>query len=76
MCIICIEVEKEKLTPIEAFRNMCEVWEHLEKEEHLGEIYEKILDYEKKVKAREVKEVITELKEEEEEDKDDAGDTE
>jgi len=67
MCLICVEVAKEKLTPIEAFRNMCEVWEHLEKEEHLGEVYGKILDYEKEVKAREVNEVITELKEEDEE---------
>ena len=72
MCLICIEIGKEKLTPVEAFRNMCEMWDYLEKEQHLGEVYDKILNYEKEFKSKEVKKETTDLKEEGQNDEGDA----
>ena len=45
MCLICIDIAREKLTSIEAFRNLREVWEELE-EEHLGEVFGRIVDLE------------------------------
>jgi len=43
MCIICIELEKNKLTPREAWRNLGEVQDSLEKE-HLEEVVDLIWD--------------------------------
>ena len=45
MCLICIDIARERLTSIEAFRNLREVWEELE-EEHLGEVLGRIVDLE------------------------------
>ncbi len=42
MCIICIELEKDKLTASEAFRNFWEMKDSIE-EEHIEEVTEAIL---------------------------------
>tara|TARA_B100000686_G_C16563019_1_gene848799 strand:+ start:781 stop:987 length:207 start_codon:yes stop_codon:yes gene_type:complete len=43
MCIICIELEKDKLTPREAWRNLSEM-QHSLQEDHLQEVVDKIWD--------------------------------
>ena len=41
MCLICIDLERQKLTSNEARRNLGEVFEKME-EEHILEVIEKI----------------------------------
>lgn len=41
MCIICIELEKQRLTALEAFRNLREMEKEIS-DEHLEEVAEKI----------------------------------
>ena len=41
MCLICIDLERQKLTSVEARRNLGEVFEKME-EEHIIEVIEKI----------------------------------
>jgi|19_taG_2_1085344.scaffolds.fasta_scaffold90937_2 hypothetical protein len=48
MCLICIDIIREKLTAAEAFRNLRELWEKLEEEEHLEEVFIKVIDLEQK----------------------------
>ena len=48
MCLICIDIAREKLTAAEAFRNLQELWEKLEEEEHLEEVFIKVIDLEQK----------------------------
>ena len=43
MCIICVELDKNKLTPWEARRNLTEMRENLD-EEHAREVEQKISD--------------------------------
>ena len=47
MCLICIDLERQKLTSIEARRNLGEVCEKME-EEHILEVIEKIWVQEEK----------------------------
>jgi hypothetical protein len=47
MCLICIDLMREKLTAAEAFRNLGEMWEGME-EEHLMKLAHKIYDLEQK----------------------------
>ena len=42
MCLICIEISKNKLTPLEAWNNLGEMYETIE-EEHLPEVFDKIM---------------------------------
>tara|TARA_Y100000310_G_scaffold196504_1_gene196584 strand:- start:3400 stop:3585 length:186 start_codon:yes stop_codon:yes gene_type:complete len=41
MCLICIDLKRQKLTSVEARRNLSEVCEKME-EEHIIEVIEKI----------------------------------
>ena len=41
MCLICIDLDRQKLTSVEARRNLGEVFEKME-EEHIIEVIEKI----------------------------------
>lgn len=43
MCIICIDLERERLSTQEAFRNLNEMYDSLE-EEHIKEVVEKLFD--------------------------------
>tara|TARA_Y100000034_G_scaffold1789_1_gene2286 strand:+ start:233 stop:412 length:180 start_codon:yes stop_codon:yes gene_type:complete len=45
MCLICIDLAREKLTAAEAFRNLREMWEEMD-EEHLMKLAHKIYDLE------------------------------
>jgi hypothetical protein len=47
MCLICIDLAREKLTAAEAFRNLGEMWEEMD-EEHLMKLAHKIYDLEQK----------------------------
>lgn len=48
MCIICVELDKNKLTPWEASRNLSEMMPSLD-EEHIEEVTEKIYNALKEV---------------------------
>jgi ATP-dependent Clp protease ATP-binding subunit ClpA len=43
MCIICIDLERERLSTQEAFRNLNEMYDSLD-EEHIKEVIEKLFD--------------------------------
>ncbi len=45
MCLICVELKKNKLTPFEARRNLGEIYKSLEKD-HIHEILRLIWDKE------------------------------
>ena len=44
MCIICIDIEKNKLTPLEALHNFVEMADSME-EEHVEEVSDLIYEY-------------------------------
>ena len=46
MCIICIDIVRERLTFEEAWRNFTEMWENLD-EDHTWEVFHKIRELQK-----------------------------
>ena len=51
MCIICIEIEKDRLTFLEAARNASEMWGSLDRY-HRDELTKKLIELEKKEKEK------------------------
>ena len=51
MCLICVDIIKEKLTSSEAFKNLWELMEDMDKE-HVEEVVEKIINLEQKERIK------------------------
>ena len=51
MCLICIEIIKERLTAAEAFRNLREMMSDIE-EEHFEHVVKKIIDLEQEERIK------------------------
>ena len=60
MCIICIEIEKDKLKFKEAIRNLREMYQTIDYD-HIDDVTKKVLDLE--LKERKTKNISPETKE-------------
>tara|TARA_R110002074_G_scaffold142157_2_gene288608 strand:- start:757 stop:939 length:183 start_codon:yes stop_codon:yes gene_type:complete len=51
MCLICVEITRDRLTSAEAFRNLRELCIDMD-EEHFAEVIEKIIDLEQQERVK------------------------
>ena len=51
MCIICIEIDKDRLTFLEAQRNVGEMWEGIDRH-HRDDVVKKLIELEKREREK------------------------